>query len=719
MHFPALRSTALAIAITAALLPALAHAQDNSTAATAETDSPTQLDTVMVTAQRREEALQQTPVTITVVGKEELERTQVQRIDDLKFAVPNVIIEPNTVTSSGAKIYLRGVGTDDSMFTTDPAVAIYIDDVYIPRQTGAMFDLYDVERIEVLRGPQGTLYGRNATGGAVRYITRKPNGESSGTVSGQIGNFGRLDVRATIGGKIGESVDYSAAVLTRNRDGISRDVSHDRDVNDQEVHAGRLSFGLPLGERTRATVNIDRIKERSGPVYATGVIRDPVTTASGAVRPVSDPDRDFYTLQTDMIHGLNDLDQEGIAVTLETDLDKFFWRNILHYRSMENLLMADVDGTAQRRFHLLQHQKQDQHGIETQLISSGSGPFTWVGGVFAFQEGNDQPTRQDNFVTGPTNHVKQDTTAVAAYLQGAWRFDNGFGVTAGGRYSHEEKDFSVRSVRADGSPNFDVRRKQSWSKPDWKLLLDCRFSDAVMGYASAATGFKSGGFNGRAGSAAAVTAVNEESVLSYELGMKSQWLDDRVRLNVNYYRNAYNDLQLTAFNNVGALVLTNAADTLIQGFEGELQAVLSKRWQVNANVGTIDAEYHSFSEANRPMFEGRKPKQAPKLQWTLGTTYQVPFDSGDLVFTAQAHHSAEYFLTHENSRLVITRPYTLVDARVAWESASDKWMVAAWSKNLTDEEYMTGGFDIAGLGFASAYMNIPRTYGIDFRYRFR
>ena len=721
MHKPDLRTRTLALAVAATLAPAIAAAQDAAVSDAPEAapnPSATQLDVVTVTAQRREEALQQTPVTITALSAEQLEHNQVMRIDDLKFSVPNVVIEPNTVTSSGAKIYLRGVGTDDSLFTTDPAVAIYIDDVYIPRQTGAMFDLYDVERIEVLRGPQGTLYGRNATGGAIRYITKKPNGESRGEVSGQIGNFGRADVRLSLSARLGESVDFTAAALTRNRDGIMRDVTNNRDVNDQEIYAARMGFGFPVGERTRATVNIDHIKERSGPVYATGVIRDPVTTPGGAIRPVNDPDRNYYTLQTDLVPGKNDLDQSGIAVTLETDLENVFWRNIIHYRSLDNLLYADVDGTAQRRFHLLQDQHQRQHGFESQLISQGSGPFTWVGGVFAFAESNEQPTRQDNFVTGPTNYVKQDTKAVAAYVQGAWRFDNGLGITAGGRYSHERKEFSINSVRPDGTPNFQAQREQSWAKPDWKLLLDYRFTDSVMGYASAATGFKSGGFNGRAASVAALTSVDEETVLSYELGLKTQLLDNRVRLNVNYYRNDYDNLQLTAFNNVGALVLSNATNALIQGFEGELQAIVNKNWQVHASVGTIDGEYRGFSDANRPAFAGKHLKQAPKVQWTVGTTNTIPLNSGNLVFSAQAHHSDKYELTQDNSPLVYTKPYLLVDARLSWEPNSGKWMVAAWSKNLTNEQYMTGGFDIAGLGIADAYMNVPRTYGIDFRYRF-
>lgn len=721
MFEPNIRTCTLAFAIIAALAPGMAAAQEPIDPAVPELPaarSEVQLDSVTVTAQRREETLQHTPVTITALSAQELELNQVMRIDDLKFSVPNVVIEANTATSSAAKVYLRGVGSDDSLFTTDPAVAIYIDDVYIPRQTGAMFDLYDVERIEVLRGPQGTLYGRNATGGAIRYITKQPNGESLGVVSGQVGNLGRADLRVSFSERLGDWLDFSAAALTRNRDGISRDVTNDRDVNDQEVYAARVAFGMPLGQRTRGTLNIDHIKERSGPAYPTGVIRDPAHDAAGTLRPQNDLDRDYYTLETDLVVGDNDLDQTGVALTLETDLDGIFWRNILHYRSLENRLFVDVDGTAQRRFHLFQHQKQDQRGFESQFISESLGNFNWVGGLFAFVEGNEQPTRQDNFVTGPTNFVKQDTTAYAAYLQGAWRFDSGFGLTAGGRYSHEKKEFSIDSVLPDGSPNFQVAHNKSWSKPDWKLLLDYQFTPDVMGYASVATGFKSGGFNGRATSADAVSSVDEETVLSWELGVKSELLDNRLRLNVNYYRNAYDDLQLTAFNDVGALLLTNATDALIHGFEAEMQAIVNENWQLHANVGTIDARYRGYSDANRPTFEGKQLKQAPKVQWSLGTTNTLPLRAGSLVFSAQAHHSSEYHLVQDNSPLVMTKPYTLVDARLAWEPDSDRWMVAAWAKNLTNEEYITGGFDIAGLGIAAGYMSVPRTYGIDFRYRF-
>ncbi|MCE3002427.1 MAG: TonB-dependent receptor [Xanthomonadaceae bacterium] len=709
----------LGLAVAAALLPAGAYAAaqpdpqpDPQPEAAADPQDASTLEAVTVTAQRREEELQKTPISITALSKEDLERKQVARLDDLKFEVPNLVIEPNTGTTSGAKIFLRGVGADESLFTADPAVAIYVDDVYIPRQTGAMLDLYDVERIEVLRGPQGTLYGRNATGGAIRYITRQPNGDPSFVVSGQFGNLGRGDLRTALGGRLGEALDFSAAALTRNRDGFSRDVTNNRDVNDQEVYAMRLGFSLPLGDSTRASLALDGIKERSGPAYATGVIR------AGGTRPVSDPDNDYYTLQTNVVQGRNDLDQFGAVLTLETELDWATWRNIAHYRGMENLLFGDFDGTAQTRFHLFQDQDQDQKGYESQLISTGDGPFTWVGGVFLFRESNEQPTRQDIFATGSTNTINLDTEARALYGQGTYAFSDALRLTGGLRWSWEEKDFSVVSVRANGTPNFSFAKKDDWSKLDWRLALDYQFNDDVMGYASAATGFKSGGFNGRGASPAAITTVDEETVLAYEVGVKTTLLDDRLRFNAAYYRNQYDDLQLTAFAPDGTSLLLNAADTRIQGFEVDATAVLAPGWQVNASVGTIDAEYTDFSAINRPIFEGKELKQAPELTWTLGTQYALELGDGELVMGVQAHYTDEHFQNLANSPIIKTDEYTLVDARIAYEAAGGKWMVALWGKNLTDEEYFTGAFDLAALGFADAYMNVPRTYGIDFRYRF-
>ena len=699
---------ALAASILAALAAmATAQAQDE---APAESSDAVQLDSVSVTAQRREEQLQKTPMSLTVIGGEQLDRMQVTRVDDMKFVTPNIVIEQNTGTSSGAKIVMRGIGTDESMFTNDPAVALYIDDVYIPRQNGAMFDLYDVERIEVLRGPQGTLYGRNATGGAVRYISKKPTGDDKLELDLSVGNFGRRDARATFATRMGETLDVSAAVLTRNRDGIMYDRTHDRHVNDQDVLAGRVSFASTWGETSYATLSIDRLRERSTPTWAT-----PVALVDG--------DRtvprlgSFYETETD-IDGFSDMDQFGIALTGETDFGSFGLRNILHYRAMDHHFFMDLDGTATTRYHVEQDQEQRQHGYEAQFTSYHDGPFNWVAGVFAFWESNDQPTRGDIFVRGTTFYVAQDTTAYAVYAQGSYDFNDKLTLTLGGRYSRENKDFDVRAVRTDGSVAFTKAMDQTWSRPDWKVLLDYDFTDKVMGYASATTGFKSGGYNGRGTSFETITPVDEETLIAYEIGVKSSLWNNRLHLNANYYRLDYDAIQLAAVNPEGVFVLTNASGALIQGIEIDLAAQLTRKLHVIASLGTNDNEYQNYSAANADRFRDLPMKSAPELQWTLGATYVQPVGNADLVFSGTARYTDDYFQNQDASRMIMTRANTEYNARVSYEPHDANWSVALWGRNLADKYASAGGFDISALGIGVIYPNLPRTYGVEFKYRF-
>ena len=685
--------------------PALAQEQADT-----QEKNTVQLDEVKVTAQRREEQQQKTPMSLTVIGREKLDTMQVLRVDDVKALTPNIVIEPNTGTSSSAKIVMRGVGADESMFTNDPAVAMYIDDVYIPRQNGAMFDLYDVERIEVLRGPQGTLYGRNATGGAIRYISRRPTGEDRFDVDLNLGNFNRRDARATYATRLGETLDVSVALLSRNRDGFLYDRVHDRKVNDQKVAAGRLALATTWGESSYATLSIDRLRERSTPGFATPVAR----TADDHVYPVLGS---FYTTETDLL-GVNDLDQFGVALTSETDYDTFGLRHILHYRSLKHHIYMDVDGSRITRYHVEQDQEQSQRGYEAQLTSQHDGPFKWVAGFFAFHESNEQPTRGDIFTRGTTYYVEQDTKAYAAYAQGSYDFNDRLTLTLGGRYSTENKDFFVRAVRVDGSEYFTKSMDKTWSRPDWKALLAYDFTEDVMGYASITTGFKSGGYNGRGTTYATVTPVDAEILTAYEIGVKSNLWNNRMHLNANYYRLDYDGIQLAAVSPEGVFVLTNATGALIQGIEVDLAAQVTRKLNVTASLGTINGKYQNYSAANAAAFSGLPMKSSPDMQWTMGATYAQPIGDARLVFSGTMRHTDDYYQNQAASRLIMTRAYTEVNARVAYEPDAENWSVALWGRNLTDKFAVTGGFDIGALGIGVIYPNLPRSYGVEFRYRF-
>ena len=705
----------VAVAMAIGALSATSVAAQTTAKADPKADD-SKLETITVTAQRREEELQKVPVSITSLSAKDLEQKQIRRLDDIKFEVPNVVIEPNTGTSSGAKIFMRGVGTDESLFTADPSVAIYIDDVYIPRQTGAMFDLFDVERIEILRGPQGTLYGRNAPGGAIRYVTKKPTGVEKFEIDGRLGNLQRQDIRASVSTKLGDSVDATFAAMSKNRTGYLTDITNGGKVNDEQVYGVRGSVAFPITGSTRLTLSGDIIKQRSGPTYASGIID--AATAARLNRPINNADGNLLTIQTNLPQGRNDLDQSGISAVASTDMGSFEWRNIVAYRKMDNLLFIDLDGGNATGFHLFQDQKQDQSSFESQLISTASGPLSWTGGFFYFKEQNDQPTRQDIFAPGSTNFIAQTTKANALYGQADWRFNPVWKATAGIRGSRESKDLSIISIRTTGVEAFRLARENSWNSTDWKFGLDAQVSQEVLAYASASTGFKSGGFNGRASSLATFTTLKPETVRAYEFGLKTTLADGKVRFNINYFRNDYKDLQLTAFDANGLSVLTNASSALIKGVEVDLVAQLSANWQINANLGTLDGKYQDFSAANAATFAGKSLKQAPKQQWGVGTNYRIKLDGGNIVLNASAKHVGEHYQNLAVSELIKTRAYTLADARIGYDVKGGKWSVSLWGKNITNKLYYTGGFDIGGLGIGDAYINVPRTYGIDFRYRF-
>lgn len=266
-----LRPIGVVAAPVAGAVPGMAQA---AAAPAAAASSPAaNAPEVLITARRRSEQLQNVPATVTALRAKEMESKQVRRPDDLECEVPKVTIEQITGASAGARIFMRGVGADESLFTADPSVAIYIDDMSIARQTGALFDL---QGVEVLRGPQGTLHGRNATGGAMRYGTQKPNGERRLEVEARAGSLGRLDLSLNGGGMIAEGLAGNFGLMRKSRDGYRHDITHGRDANNEKVMGGRVGCAFGLTADTSVRLGIDTLRQGSGPTWATGVL-DPAS----------------------------------------------------------------------------------------------------------------------------------------------------------------------------------------------------------------------------------------------------------------------------------------------------------------------------------------------------------------------------------------------------------------------------------------------------------
>ncbi|MFZ1625979.1 MAG: TonB-dependent receptor, partial [Gammaproteobacteria bacterium] len=727
--------------------------------AMAQSDIPTPpkvldaVEEIVVTAERREEQSQNVPMAITTLSEESLERQQVRSIAQLGEIVPNFSIAPNTGTSSSARIFLRGVGESESFFTADTPVGIYIDDVYIARQTGALFDLFDVERIEVLRGPQGTLYGRNSSAGALKLVTKKPSlGEYAGKVELAAGDYSQIGVRASGNLPIGEKVALQGGFLMRNRDGYTRNQFNGSEVNDQDVKGARLSLLAEPTERFSTLFAFDYIKERSTPGYPVPLALD--GTGDPFSNPVPKTGSTFVT-NSDIEGPVNDLNQWGLGATLEFNVsDDMTIKSITSYRTMDNLLYMDADGDvygpapSPARYHVHQDQDQYQAAQELQLLGSAMGSrLNYVTGVFFFRENNKQDTQS---VTGLpalygqpvasagrldlTNIAREELTTDSYAVFGSATFNvtDQLSVTAGLRYTEENKDFSNHVILPNGTVEVDCLNQtvspatrvasrpctapeialgysdftnqssfdKSWN--DWtpRFVVDYQFTDSVMMYASAAKGFKGGTTSGR--DTNPLRNLNRligdpETNWSYELGVKADWLERRLRTNLAVFHNEYKGLQAGLVTPDGAFGRINSGNITFEGAELEVTAVPIEGLELTGSVGLLDSKYTKWSASlstcapqgitTNDQYLNLPIKQAPDWQYRLGANYSYDLGKRGVV-SVGADYTAkdDYYNNVCGTEGISTKDYEFLSAQLRWEDATGKVLVTLSGTNLTDSE---------------------------------
>ncbi|MEZ5512627.1 MAG: TonB-dependent receptor [Steroidobacteraceae bacterium] len=745
------------------------------------------LEEITVTAQRHEETEQSVPVAITALSADMLERQQIRSIGQLNQVVPNFQIGPNTGTSSSAKIFMRGVGEAESFFTADTPVGIYIDDVYIARQNGATFDLFDIERLEVLRGPQGTLYGRNTTAGAVKLISRRPTlGQFRGQAEATIGSYDRFDVRATGNMPIGDKVALQGAVLMRKRDGYTYNAFDGQDVNDQDVKGARLSLLAELNDRFHLVLSADYISENSTPGYAIPLVLD------AARQPPLNPapkTGSFWVTDSDIgSDAPNDLDMWGVSATLEFEAtDNMTITSISAYRAMSNLLYLDADGdvygpppSINARYHV--RQDQEQYELSQELHAVGKlmdGRLNYITGLFYFREQNDQDTVSvlglPQLFGRPvasagridlTNIAREAMTTDSYALFGSGTFDvtDQVAVTVGLRYTEESKDFSNNVLLPDGTQNvvclnttgaapvqaaatpctpaqiglgyFNFTNQSAFDKTwqEWtpRLVVDYKFTDSALIYASATKGFKGGTTSGR--DVAALRNYGRiigdpETNWSYEAGLKADWLDNRLRTNVAVFRNKYEGLQASLATSDGGFGRINSGNATFDGAELEVVAVPVPGLELNAALGLLDTEYTKWTAAlstcanqgytTQEQYLNLPLKQAPKWGYRVGANYS--YDMGQRgVLSVGGDYTAKDDYTNNvcGTKGISVLDFELLNAQLRWENSTGNALVTLGGTNLTDSKVFNGSFDFgASLGFASGYMYPPRMWFLSVRYK--
>lgn len=688
--------------VSAMSLVALIGLQDNSALGQSrskalESSTPVQvitLEEVMVRAQRREESLQDISVSVTAIGQEQLQFQQINNVGDIQFLVPNLSLATNTGLANGARTFLRGIGEDDSRVTVDPAVAMYVDDVYIGRQIGALFDLVDVKSVEVLRGPQGTLYGRNSNGGAIKIQSVKPDiQEYSLNVTGSVGNEGLQEIKANGNIPINDMAAIQLAVLDKHRDALFTFENSEGDVGAWNSFAYRISGLVSFDNSIEVQLTYDNIDDDSDPIPASyteryekeiGLDGDVFTTVLG--------DNELYYSETE---------QDGLSLQVSGELASHEWKYIGSKRTMENELGTFIIG---EYTHMVD---QEQLSHELQVTSNLDGRFNYVAGIFYF----DEEVEQDYVFFGGPYDINLENEAVGAYGQAFINLTSKLDLTAGLRYTKEDKSIDATGLFAGFFPQA-ADESEDYSNTDYKVALDYAFTDEMMAYVSYATGFKSGGW-----SPDTFDPIDEETVETIEIGMKSEWLDRRLRLNATYFMNDYEDLQLNGTTSDG-FTRFNVPEVETSGVELELTYLVTADFRLYSNVGYLDGDYVKLSPdiVDTIPNTGVSLKNAPQWVATVGGDYTFNLGSaGSLRLGIDIAYEEESYSTVSNNDLTKMDDKALYNARIAWDSADEHFQIIIWGKNLSDEVYYPASTD--GPAPGAVYAGDPRTYGVDFTYR--
>lgn len=710
-------ATAATALSTAFAAPVLAQEDDG--------DDARRLGAVTVTAQRVEENLQDVPVAVTALSTEQLEDKQVLNIRDLTAQVPNINIATNTGTASAARIFLRGVGEDESRGAVDQAVGIYVDGVYIGRSVGSLFDVVDLESLEVLRGPQGTLYGRNTIGGAIKLTSVKPQFENSGKMSATLGNYGREEFKATANVQVGDNTAFRVTGFSRERDGFhdlrpnGAQAANARDgVGAIDTLAFRASVYHEFNDDWNLLVAIDHTDDNSDPI-------------PDSAQPGNDADNDIFTIEPlpgtvcaasglQPLGCFSDYDQElqntGVMAKVEGVIGGLDFTSITAYRELEDELSTRIG------FPYLQETEQSQFSQEFTIGQTGQGALDWLAGIYLFEE----DLALDTVFIFPFA-IDAKTTSAAVFGQGTYALNDQLSITAGARATFDDKNF-------EGIGPFGFARTDDAEFDDvsYTIGADYRFNDDILGYAKFSTGFKSGGWSPDAFSGTAVfLPVDEETLESFEVGIKSDW-NDTLRLNVAAFFNQYEGLQIGA--TVPGLGFTrfNVDETEIAGLEVEGVWQVTDNFQINGNLGLLDAEYTSvtgdqargLSNNGAGCPAGTDPtndaaiiscalgldlKNAPEYKATLGALYTQPVYQGELIISADASFEDDSWSLVANSPAhAFIEIDTLVNARVKYADERG-WSIAVFGRNLTDEEY----YRASSASSFTTYASPPLEYGVE------
>ncbi len=736
----------LAVSLLASV-PAMAQ---EAAATDAGGQKTTTLDSVKVTARKREETLQEVPVAVTAFTADALDKLNVEDLSDLDAQVPNLTIYAARGSSSTLTAYIRGVGQSDPLWGVDPGVGIYMDDVYIARPQGALLDVFDVDRIEVLRGPQGTLYGKNTIGGAIKYISKGLRSDFNGYGSVTIGNYGQRDIKAAVGGGFGgsEYLRGRISVADLHRDGFGENLITGEQVSDKKIRAIRANLGAYVTDAFDLQFAFDHVDDSSGVRGAQMLRANPFdalfTPATGPFLPLASR----YDVRNGMPN-VNDTTLSGASITANFRMnDDWSFKYVLAKRESDTETNIDFDTTPDRIADVKAFYSDEQVTHEVQANYDAGGRMRGVLGFYKFdgEAGGQVLNNFFNLSFGDTQGTVY-TESIAAYAD--WTFDvsDKFSIDAGVRWTSEDKHAVVKNIGyTDGSftrPSGVVAaafdKTINFKNLSPKISLDYQITPDIMAYGLASRGFKSGGYNIRAQATAVPRSAEpfqDEQVDSFEVGTKMGLFDQRLFLNLSAFHNKYKDIQLSIFTEYTTAQgtkaffgdFTNAGEGTVNGFEAEYQWLATDNFSVTGNLAWLDAKFDTYMFKNVNIANQQEFTNAPEFSGAMNLEYRTDIGAaGSLTarigYAYQSSVVATTEVVKDPVTLATVQPitqdgYGLVNAGVIWK-VNDAWTVSLQGSNLADKAYRTTGYNLyAALGVHTAFYGPPRQYSLTVKYDF-
>lgn len=732
--------------------------------------------TIIVTAQKRAENIQDVPASISAITGESLQQAGITDIQDLQAAVPNITIG---TTFGYANLFVRGLGLNTVFANVDPSVTLYEDGAVISQPGAQLFSFFDLERVEVLRGPQGTLYGRNATGGTINLITAKPTKELSGFLRAQYGNYNAIETEGAISGPLSDTISARLAFFLSNRDGYGENIVTGKDVNDYNVQAGRAQirfrpssrFDLLLaGEYGREDdrLNALQFKREAYPGVLTdgNPANDNLVSPGAGGFPTGDP-RDYAST----VDPVNKRETWSITGTARYELsDAVSLTNILNYRKFEMKMLQDLDLSAVPTSSIQEFAFDDEHWSEEFQVNLDLDRFNAVAGFYYFSENLtnlnaiDRGVAEFNPATASQGRRvylegNGDTDTWAVYWNANFEVTDQITLRGGGRFTKDKRKIDnenyiwVPSAGAcagsggtvssgpfpDSANPANVRVECYIPGPDDKRSfkdytneagVQWHPSDDIMLYYTYSEGFKAG--TGQLGTSQLVPPfiIDPETIRSHEVGLKSAFFDKRLVLNLAAFTYKIDDVQLDRALPGGPTgfitVWENATSLKAKGLEMDASWRPSSFFRANASLAILDSEFGSFISIDpinpnlSPVdIDGNRARNAPKFAGSIRMEYDIPMgNDGVLTLTGAASHKSKQYFSEFNNDVLNQEAFTLLDASIRYAFPGDRLTISAYMNNITDELVEGGNHFLATGRVIARTFQPPRTYGASLAYRF-